>query len=1072
MINVESFITPFIESQFPSFYREEGPDFILFVETYYEWMQSNDQAISQLRKLTSYRDIDTTIDEFITHFKQKYLFDLPFTVTADKRLFIKHVQDLYRTKGTERGVQLLLKLLYNVNANLYYPGEDVFKLSDSQWKIPRYIEVTPRSDNLRFLGQVVIGTTSEATAYVERIVTKRVAGKFVDVFFLSSITGNFVYKERIVIRANPVIEGAPQMIGSLTSLIVTNGGQDFNRGDILTLTTGSGRQGKALVTAVSTETGRVTFRIVDGGFGYSTNAQVIISSKNLTIDNVTNSNTSITGFERFETIKQPLATIEYTSTSNSALWAGGSIVENYFGNGVPSANALILSNAITNSSAGILTLLPITGNVASDSTISVQGNTATAVISSFTNTTATGNVMFVSNTSLGVFNVTNSFVNHPGNRVFGMSSNTYANLSFVSSGTGATFSVGRITNDETVVVSPDLLRANNTGNVAFMSVVLDGSNSNVASNGYGFVKYPAGDINTTLQNLLRQSTKTIGEISVLTGINPGEGYNDDPYVLVFEPEIAALNKRDVSLKINNLTSLFIPNEIVEMSSNSVGQQIAVSSFTGTAANGSPTSTAEIGEFIYQSNGTSNTATGFVYQVNLTGGAGIIKISNTTGTFVNTYGISTLTSNATATVTQANTVTLVTTTTGLVKSSNTVAIKVKRLNLNNEFITGSLILGKSSGATATVIDVAEDATVLALGENANVSSNVQVANTVVSGLQVLDSGFGYVDDEIVTMTKANSEFVVAARAVILNQGVAEGYFETERGFLSSAEKIHDGDYYQDYSYEIQSRIPLNKYADILKSVVHTAGTKFFGKVIIDSAPNFDGSNTIETVDRIVNLEVVSGNGSFTAGENITQGSASGKLSTANGIIILANNQPYIEQFTQISTPNFSTNTSSANVKLITANSTHSVLYTNLIEGTIDNSSNFEAIIGRTLTINDVQQGNTVTGSFAVGEVVYQANTMGSSHTANGTVFVANSTQVQIRLVNGSWNTNTIVYGITSNAYANTASVVNATNTYAVVSSINTLHITNVSSNFVTSSVVTGANSGAVANVSYISITLDT
>lgn len=1072
MTNIETFITPFVESQFPSFYQEEGPDFILFAQTYYEWMQSVNQTAYQSRKLLTYRDIDSTIDEFIKYFKQKYLSDLPFTVTSDKRLFIKHVQDLYRTKGTERGVQLLLRLLYNVNARLYYPGEDVFKTSDSNWVIPQYIEVTPKDNNLRFLGQIIIGTTSGATAYVERIVTKRVAGKFVDVFFLSSITGKFAFKERIVIKSNPIVEGAPQMIGSLTSLIVTNGGQEFNKGDILTLTSGSGRQGKALVTDVTTETGRVTFKIVDGGFGYSTNAQVIISARNLGISNITNSNTSITAFERFETIKQPLATITYTSTSNSALWANGSIVENYYGNGTPSANALILSNAVTNSSAGTLTLLPITGNVASDSTISIQGNTATAVISSYTNSTATGNVMFVTNTSIGVYNVTNSFVPYNGNYIYGLTSNTYANVSTVSSGTGATFSIGRITNDETVAVFPDLLRANNTGNVAFMSILLDGSNSNVAANGYGFVKYPAGDINTTLQNLLRQDTKTIGEISVLTAINPGESYNDDPYVVVLEPEIAALGKHDVTLKISGLTGLFLTDETIEMSSNSTGQQISVTSFSGTAANGSATSTAEIGEYIWQSNGTANTASGYVYQVSLAGGAGTIKISNTTGTFVNTYGINTLTSNATATVTLANTVTLVTTTTGTIKTSNTSVLKVKRLNLYNEFYAGYTVLGKSSGAVATVTDAAEDTSTIPVGENADISANVQVANTVVSQLQVLDSGFGYVDDETVTMTKANSAFIVTAKAVLSNQGLSEGYFETERGFLDSAEKIHDGSYYQDYSYEIQSRIPLSKYADILKAVVHTAGTEFFGKVIIDSTPSFEGSNIIETVSRVVDLNIATGNGSFTVGEVVTQGSASGKAANATGFIVIANNQPYIEQFTQISTPNFSTNTSSANVAAITSNSTASILYTNLIEGTIDSTDTFEAVIGRTLSINNVQQGNTVTGSFAVGEVIYQANAMGGIQTANGTVFSANSTQVKIRLVDGTWNSNAIAYGVTSNAYANTASVANTTNTYVAVTSINTLRVTNVSSNFVTGSLVTGANSGATANVSYISITLDT
>lgn len=1072
-MNIESYISPFIESQFPAFYREEGPDFILFLKTYYEWLESTGKTLSYTRKLPDYHDIDKTIDEFLIHFQQKYLLDLPYAPSSDKRLLIKHIQDLYRSKGTERGVQLLLRLLYNVDSELYYPGEDIFKLSDSKWTIPRYIEVTPLADNNRFLSQVIKGTTSGATAYVERIVNKRVAGKYVSVFYLSAITGMFEYEERVVLNTSPIVEGAPQVVGSLSSLIVTNGGQEFFVGDILNVTTGSGRQAKALVTDVSTETGRVTFRIVDGGFGYSTNAQVIISTKNIGVANLTNANSEITSFERFETISQPLATLVYTSASNSALFANGSVVENYYGNGSVSANALILVNTITNTTSGTLILRPGTGNVASDSTFSRRGNTVTGVISSYTNTTATANVMYVSNTSLGLYNITNVFVPYPNNYIVGASSNTYANVTAVSTGTAANFAVGSLTNTETVYVTPDLLRANNSGNVPFLSITLDGSNSNVAANGYGFVKYPGGTIdNTSIQNLLRQNAKTIGEIYVLTSINPGEGYNADPYVVVLEPEIISLEKHDVTLKISNLTGLFIPNELVEMSSTIAGQQLTVSNFTGTAANGAINSTAEIGEYVYQSNGTSNTATGFVYQVNIAGGSGNIKLSNTTGTFVNTYTINTLTSNATANVSAANSVSLTTTTTGSIKSSNTTILKVKRLNLYNEFYSGYSLLGKVSGATATIVDAAEDYTTLQLGENAIISSNVQVANTVASSLQVVDSGFGYVNGETVSLSKDGNPYVATARVVLMNQGSSEGYFDTRSGFLSSVDKIHDGEYYQDYSYEIKSRVPLQKYASVLKSIVHTAGTTFFGKVIIDSAPDFNGSNIIATASRVVDLNIKSGNGSFTVGERIAQGSANGNVGSVKGVIIIANNAPYIEQYTQISTPSFSSNTSSANVIATSSNSSHTTIYTNVIEGTIDTTDNIEAVIGRTITINSVGQGNTVTGSFAVGERVYQANTLGGVNTANGTVFVANSTQIQIRVVAGSWLANTTIYGATSNAYANASSVVNATATYATTSSINTLRVSNTTSSFTTSQIVVGANSGATGNVSYVSITLDT
>jgi hypothetical protein len=255
-------------------------------------------------------------------------------------------------------------------------------------------------------------------------------------------------------------------------------------------------------------------------------------------------------------------------------------------------------------------------------------------------------------------------------------------------------------------------------------------------------------------------------------------------------------------------------------------------------------------------------------------------------------------------------------------------------------------------------------------------------------------------------------------------------------------------------------------------MHTAGTTFFGKVIIDSTPDFDGSNIITTADRVYQLDIFDGSGSFATNEKITQGSSNGVFKSHTGIITIANSQPYIEGYTQISSPNFSSNTNSATISAITSNATHTSLYTTGLSGTIDTSDTIEAIIGRQLQINNVQQGNTVTGSFAVGESVYQSNTMGGVRTANGVVFAANSTHVQLRQIEGTFLTNTYVYGISSNAYANTSSVVNATNTYVTTTSINTLYVANVSPSFLPSSNITGANSGATANVSYIRVTLDT
>lgn len=102
MSKFEQLISPLIESQFPEFYKEEGPIFIEFCKAYFEWLEKNENAVGKGRDLFEIRDIDLTLDEYISHFKEKYLPLLKFQTAADKRFLIKHVQDLYRSKGTER----------------------------------------------------------------------------------------------------------------------------------------------------------------------------------------------------------------------------------------------------------------------------------------------------------------------------------------------------------------------------------------------------------------------------------------------------------------------------------------------------------------------------------------------------------------------------------------------------------------------------------------------------------------------------------------------------------------------------------------------------------------------------------------------------------------------------------------------------------------------------------------------------------------------------------------------------------------------------------------------------------
>lgn len=78
-------------------------------------------------------DVDTTSSEFLVYFKEKYLKGIQFDTDVDIRTIVKHALDIYRSKGTERSADLLFKIVFGTGAKFYYPGNDVFRLSDGNF---------------------------------------------------------------------------------------------------------------------------------------------------------------------------------------------------------------------------------------------------------------------------------------------------------------------------------------------------------------------------------------------------------------------------------------------------------------------------------------------------------------------------------------------------------------------------------------------------------------------------------------------------------------------------------------------------------------------------------------------------------------------------------------------------------------------------------------------------------------------------------------------------------------------------------------------------------------------------
>jgi hypothetical protein len=1043
MKDIESIISSFVESQFPEFYREEGSLFIEFLRQYYVWMEQQGQAVGESRNLFNLRDIDKTKEDFLLYFKEKYFKNLPLSLQADKRLLTKFATDLYNVKGTDRGVQMALRGIFDEESKVFFPSADIFRLSDGEWIRPLYLELSVSERTKDFVNKEIQGFNSGAKAFLEVLVRRRINSKVIDVGYLSNVRGDFQTGEIITLSSNTVVENAPVVIGSLTELDILNGGANFTVGDVFNITSSNGKQGKARVTEVVDRSGTVNFifdsPLEDGGWGYTVNTQPTISSKVLIVSNQFNSNDQIDGFSRFEDVKQVLANIAYSSASpNNNEFAVGTTIENYNGNGTVNASAIIVATGTTNTTAGYIVVSPQIGNVAAiDTTFSVQGNTTTAIITAYVDRSATGNVVgsnstvlsisfnaatevsgdndtifyldhpftnnqlvlyktpigntaisgltnntlyFVSNTTNITFQLTSSysgsalnltakgtsenghifetktgyvgisnvsgvaFISTPYANLVGLTTNTTATVSNVSTGTDADFSIGTITDTETVLLNPDFLASNNTGNVPFYSVQLNGFNSNlsyygtdvtfnpssdvnstddtiaissantyaantpvlyivdtgntavsplttntiyyidaandthvslkttksgskielvVGSNetghhligplleistgdqantvvlrGLGFVKHPTASVDSVILDCLRFASVNIGSIASLTSINPGNDYNVDPFVAVVEPLTYGYHRQDYLMGISNVVGSFITGEQVEQSITDTTIVLTVTGWnTSGSANGGTPVNYEVPEYVYQEYDGDIQAYGFVREAGVASGSGTVRLANVVGTFITTSNNSTYVYSRTTASTANITVVAISSDTAraraLVKSgSNTTVLKLKRINLENTFVVdpSATLVGRSSGATANVISIDPDNNSEFIGVNANIVANAETSNGVVNSLEVFDSGFGYIQDETLTLTKQGSPFEVTAVAQIIKQGQGEGFFLSTKGFLDSDKKIHDNDYYQEFSYDIETKIPFNQYFDVLKELVHVAGTKAFGSVI--------------------------------------------------------------------------------------------------------------------------------------------------------------------------------------------------------------------------------------------------
>ena len=199
-----------ITKQIPEFVRADYPHFVEFVQAYYEFMDTY-----YIKDITALRDLDTTLDDFITYFKKEL--DLLGNVYPyiDEKLFLRKSKELFTAKGTEASYKLVFKILSNRDAEIAYPWDSVLKPSDGRWQQENSLFVRMAAgDATDLVGNtaVIHGKNTRLRVFVERVVE---VPDLVNVAATNLIAGN-TYTISEVGTTNFTLVGAPANIPGAT----------------------------------------------------------------------------------------------------------------------------------------------------------------------------------------------------------------------------------------------------------------------------------------------------------------------------------------------------------------------------------------------------------------------------------------------------------------------------------------------------------------------------------------------------------------------------------------------------------------------------------------------------------------------------------------------------------------------------------------------------------------------------------------------------------------------------------------------------------------------------------------
>jgi len=232
--------------------------------------------VQNIQQLLAYADVDNTVYDFLDKFRDSFMESLPNTLADGiaKRKLIKNIKDMYAAKGTRDGHKLFFRILFNEEATLIYPRDNMLRVSDGQWSTDKVVRVIEdgTSDFTKAIGQRLTGSTSGATALIATVIKFREGADLIAEINVdaNSVTGTFTAGEIVTTTDTTLdLQISATVKGIVTGANVTVGGAYHTTSDPVQITGGGGNNA-ATARVESAGAGSIDEIVIEsGGSGYT-----------------------------------------------------------------------------------------------------------------------------------------------------------------------------------------------------------------------------------------------------------------------------------------------------------------------------------------------------------------------------------------------------------------------------------------------------------------------------------------------------------------------------------------------------------------------------------------------------------------------------------------------------------------------------------------------------------------------------------------------------------------------------------------------------------------------------------